>query len=520
MAAVSNVLLADELRAELEKQREHESNNPSIAPETETPSQSLNVEDSTGEILDSEVSDVLFHFDTIVNALEIDTPHDLSPSPRPQSPSSEYAYNETETNSETVKGTLEESRHLVLERTELDLQPPRDDSVSSLDNTTQDKVSDELVSTVSPSKIEDLRKSFLYPKESERTQAAETKPCLEDAASPRVKVQDLIAQIYEGESSTSPEPLPPNQVRRGSNSIQTKITELTANVQAEDSEEKRRSYTPPLVRRKIISPFLERSRSKSVDPDKNIDDSSPQEYHHPLTKAESFTGRPILTSTNTAEAANKSRDKTLPSVINQTSDDGRENSLTNSVEDKSKPVNVHKSPDKVYFTIREDDYGSRHSLRRTESDKDRTLERKESHGEVKKVGDGRTEVVAPEDINLTFDTEDKMLERMSESYGSSQDIEKPHVELIIGVKENGLFAAPPRIVQPGSNLEVPILKSGHYDRLISKTHYDHLPPMESDDDIGSSLYRHRSASDVTSHRIKPLAGPLVDSELIASEASC
>ena len=413
----------------------------------------------------------------------------------------------------------------MLESKELELQPPSDDTLPELDSTTQDKPSDE-VSRVSPGKVKDLKKSFLYPKTSERTQTAEIKPCLEDAASSRIKVQDLIAQLYEGESSTSPEPLPPNQARRNSSSIRTKITEFTANAQAEVLEEKRRSYTPPLVRRKIKSPFFERSRSKSVDPEKVLDDSSPQEHHHPLTKAESFTDRSALrlTSSATPEATNKVVDETLPlpSKISQTSDDSRKSSLTKSVEDKSEPKNVHKSPDKVCITIQEDCYGSRHSLRRSESDKDGTLERKESRDEAKKVEADGTEVVAPEDIKLTFDTEltdNKNLERSSETYGSSQDIgEKPHVELIIGVKENGLFAAPPRIVESGSKLGVPFQKSGHYDRLISKTHYDHLPPVDSDN-VSASLFRHRSASDVTSHRIKPLTGPFVDSELIASEAS-
>ena len=138
-----------------------------------------------------------------------------------------------------------------------------------------------------------------------------------------------------------------------------------------------------------------------------------------------------------------------------------------------------------------------------------------------------TDVATPEDIELTFDefqgtsTSDLDIESEQHRYEASgrKDslmFESPHhVEVVIGVKENGVFS-PPKVVD-GSEETSPHHKPSQYDHLMAKSQYDHLAPLEPGEDPYKPFQRHRSASDVTSHRVRPLSKRSLNDELAESE---
>lgn len=134
------------------------------------------------------------------------------------------------------------------------------------------------------------------------------------------------------------------------------------------------------------------------------------------------------------------------------------------------------------------------------------------------------DVATPEDIELNFDD----LQRTSTSdvesdhrYGAPERkdslmFESPHhVEVVIGVKENGVFS-PPRVVD-GSEETAMYGRPNQYDHLKAKSQYDHLAPLEPGEDPYQPFHRHRSASDVTSHRVRPLSKRSFNDEFAESE---
>lgn len=475
-------------------------------------------------ILDSEITDVLFHFDAIMDALEEEV-CEPSLSPRAVSPLSDTTQSLPTSPTEvefTKLGKL--SSHLHSSRSNL------------------------------PS-VRELQKQFLLSKGIDVAKVAQSKHL--DVSQMRVNVQDIIQQLHVKGSSTSPEP-PPNfhRPRRNSKSIQDKISVLTTGYQGEASEETRRSYTPPLIRNKIRSPFLE--RSKSQDFDSILSEAVEQDASHPLTVIEGLspTPPPILSvepsettlDTDTVTGLINEGDTLVeqPTTVETTTEIVnilREGFLEQTTETTKKvvssesfPINVSSqthhdssqrpedvptpsaSPDKVFVTIREDyrkSRGSRNSKKdlaaSKEEEEQSQVEQKVSASTVQNpVVDGdrkRSAVIGLDDVLLSFDVEPPVDEEpeniLSKSTGSN------HVQLIIGVRENQVFKAPPRIIDPvvTSSLERPPKKMSHYDRLLSKTHYDHLPPVERDEEFEEFSFRYRSVSDVTSHRVHPVATP-------------
>ena len=497
----------------------------------------LSTVDRDSVVLDSEVTDVLFHFDAIMDSLEVD-----EPSPRTQSP------NQEPTEVTTIPNPTPESG------------PPSPCDVES----------PELTKLCPPSpttarnlpKVKEIQKQLLVRRDSDITQS---KP--RDKSPPRVNVQNIIQRLHVS-TSPSPEPLPPSQPRPRSNSksIQDKITVLTT-AQADEPEDTRRSYTPPLVRRKIKSPFLERSKSEDFEsslseiaeqghplevisqtpsplPPEDIATVTVHELAEgssdiatkPPTVLDSTTREPVAETTeDLSETATVSDDAVFkPSPVKHPQTVSTSEKL-DTIESQTKP---HKSPDKVSVQAKEDSPQTRGSVN-SESDREGTLEGKKvdsvrqdvpertsetSHSVEQEEGSDRkrSAIIGPEDVQLTLEPEPTIEEQSESTLNTSTN--STHVELIIGVRENGLFEAPPRIVDPctKASLEPPstIQKSGHYDHLSSLSPYDHLPPLEPEEtELDTSMFRKRSASDVISHRVHPVAGPPVDSSLISSAVS-
>lgn len=206
-------------------------------------------------ILDSEITDVLFHFDAIMDALEKEmhepslSPGEVTPSPTPQSPPTTPTH--------------------ITEPTELTKL-----SLHQLNSSRSNLPS-----------VKELQKQFLQSKVIDATKTATVQSRDFDMSRVRVNVQNIIQQLHVKGSSTSPEPLPgSHRPRSNSKSIMEKISVLTTGHQGEPSEDTRRSYTPPLKRNKIKSPFLE--RSKSQDFESILSEAFEQETSHPLSSTQ------------------------------------------------------------------------------------------------------------------------------------------------------------------------------------------------------------------------------------------
>lgn len=139
------------------------------------------------------------------------------------------------------------------------------------------------------------------------------------------------------------------------------------------------------------------------------------------------------------------------------------------------------------------------------------------------------EVATPEDVELTFEenenasTSTSTLESEQRYEAPRKDsllLESPHrVEVVIGMKENGIFL-PPKIVEDDSSTPPPSKKlSSQYDHLSKRSQYDHLAPLEPGEDPHTPFQRHRSASDVGSHRIRPVTKSSLHEERASSEVS-
>ena len=147
-----------------------------------------------------------------------------------------------------------------------------------------------------------------------------------------------------------------------------------------------------------------------------------------------------------------------------------------------------------------------------------------SHDHKPPAPEPPADVATPEDIELSFadlqgtSTSDVESEHRYEAPGRKDSLmfESPHhVEVVIGVKENGVFS-PPKVVD-GSEETSMYGRPNQYDHLKAKPQYDHLAPLEPGEDPYQPFQRHRSASDVTSHRIRPLSKRSLNDEFTESE---
>ena len=150
-----------------------------------------------------------------------------------------------------------------------------------------------------------------------------------------------------------------------------------------------------------------------------------------------------------------------------------------------------------------------------------------SHGHKPPAPDPPIDVATPEDIELNFDdlqgtrtsTSDVESEHRHKPLGRKDSLmfESPHhVEVVIGVKENGVFS-PPKVVDGSEETSLYGDRPNQYDHLKAKSQYDHLAPLEPGEDPYQPFQRHRSASDVTSHRIRPLSKRSFNDEFAESE---
>jgi hypothetical protein len=109
-------------------------------------------------------------------------------------------------------------------------------------------------------KVEALKQQFLIPQQPPVATTNSPSPPLDDVQPSRGKVKDLIAQIGDSERVLTPPPSPLLEedlsMIRNSRIISNAITHLTQQ-NREGGSEGRRSYTPPNVRRRINSPFLD-----------------------------------------------------------------------------------------------------------------------------------------------------------------------------------------------------------------------------------------------------------------------
>lgn len=114
-------------------------------------------------------------------------------------------------------------------------------------------------------KVDALKQQFLIPQQLPTT--ASPSPPLDDIHTSRGKVKDLIAQMDESERVAPSSPLLEEDLTmiRNSRTISSAITNLTAQSREGGMAEGMRSYTPPNVRRKVTSPFLDQGKEVARD---------------------------------------------------------------------------------------------------------------------------------------------------------------------------------------------------------------------------------------------------------------
>lgn len=251
-------------------------------------------------LLDSEISDVLFQFDTIVSELEKETDSQrATPSESlPQSPvmkqpdttiqteddqSVESIHTENEHSNEDIQTEIDQSGETKIGQSDESIQTELGEQAGQFENTPEVTPGSEIPSDALSSKVvneepsseeqktslkvsvKELQQQFQTPLHTKRVSISAEKELPAGSGN----VRNLIAQMQV--ANTSPSPPPPSSpvavrpkidssvVRRRppSPTIHRRISELTQGF--EDFSEKRQSkiYEPPAVRRKIQSPFLE-----------------------------------------------------------------------------------------------------------------------------------------------------------------------------------------------------------------------------------------------------------------------
>ena len=251
-------------------------------------------------LLDSEISDVLFQFDTIVSELEKETdsqratPSEFLPQSlvmkQPDSTiqteddqSVESIQTEDEHSNEDIQTEIDQSGETKIDQSDESIQTELGEQAGQFENTPEVTPGSEIPCNALSSKavdeepsseeqktslkvsVKELQQQFQTPSHTKRVSISAEKELPAGSGN----VRNLIAQMQV--ANTSPSPPPPSSpvavrpkidsgvVRRRppSPTIHRRISELTQGF--EDFSEKRQSkiYEPPAVRRKIQSPFLE-----------------------------------------------------------------------------------------------------------------------------------------------------------------------------------------------------------------------------------------------------------------------
>lgn len=473
----------------------------------------LNVRDT--KMLDAEVVDTLFQFDSIVSELEKETLIEQTPSPLPPS-------SPTMARKASPSGSSQQS---------LEQQSPTSELSSSFDgDICQEPASSGPKQSPSPPRpralpnVNQLKQQFLSPRRP-ASAPLHRESKLDDVPHIKGNVKNLIAQMQttpevEHPCSLTPPLLDEQMKKRHSKAIQSKITELNQQLsQEKDSRrEKRqsRSYTPPMVRRKIQSPFLvEESEAKSGVAAVTSPNGTKEQPQTPVSPQD-FVMKPAadLTSKEEDEVSDTPTKEVGTSPEKK---DSVDESKTVAQEEVKPPLETGGTQAATVT-----------SPPPTEADKSSEPNhlvsflvlspphKKPSKKKVRMETPPPEEVATPQDIELTFDKASQQSEHRYETpRRDSLTYESPHhVEVVIGVKENGVYA-PPKIVDDEERSALQF--SSEYDHLMARSLYDHLSPLEPGEDPYKPFQRHRSASDVTSHRIRPLTKSSLRDELGASE---
>ena len=467
-------------------------------------------------ILDSEVSEVLFQFDSMLTEIERENLKEHSPSPMPQSPVRKEAPILSQTTS--VVSHNEQVIDSHDEKSNAESLTPSESSSCSLDDSgsSTEKSPNDLETTKKPlrnlPKVNEIKQRFILPSKYPQTPLSPTK---EDIPRTTGNVKSKIAQMQASSDIELPiVNLPPEEhtsTRRHSKTIQSKIEELTrlGTPKTECVLEQKRSYTPPIVRRKVQSVFFEQTRAKSLEPK--------------LTKSqESLVDKP-----------SKETDDTCKDVLVVSPENAVNSRLEVSREDANSSLEVsHEETNSSVEEIRvpkeqtNESQMTKPATAETPNHQDHTEDdvslnsgNEDGHlvafDVLPKSSRKRSEIATPENIELSF-KEDKASPKTEKrlSKTSSQDsfyeVSSSRVELMIGVKENGLYS-PPHIVDTDDH---PLKKSSEYDHLTTRSEYDHLAPLEPSN--GIHFHRHRSASDIGAHRVTKLSR---EKEMLASEVS-
>ena len=263
----------------------------------ETSGSEIHKRDSVEYLLDSEISDVLFQFDTIVSELEKetdsqrDTPTDDS---LPQSPvmkqpdttvqteddqSVESVQTENEHSNEDIQtkiGQSDEDIQTEIGQSDEGIQTELEGQVGPVENTPEDTLSSEVAEKPSSEEqktslkvsVKELQQQFQTPSHTKHVSISTE---MELPSSSGI-VRNLIAQMQVSNSSPSPPP-PSSPVairpkidcgaakrRPPSPTIHRRISELTIGI--EDDRRQSKTYEPPVVRRRIQSPFLETKKDE------------------------------------------------------------------------------------------------------------------------------------------------------------------------------------------------------------------------------------------------------------------
>lgn len=450
--------------------------------------------------LDSEVSEVLFEFDTMLTELERENLIENSPSPMPQSPVSKTAPIDSESTPLANQDEQKSESPNEVPSVEIESSPgiessscSLNDSESSIEKSPSDLEPGQKKLRNLP-KVNEIKQRFMLPQK--YSPIPPTSPTKEDIPKSRGNVKSMIAQMQASSETELPlVHMPPEDVptgaRRNSKSIQNKIEELTRlrAPGADEGPEQTRSYTPPIVRRKVQSVFFEQARSKSLEPKltKSQENLADKDTPKETVNVEAFEEK-VNSSVEVPKEEPSSSLEESKEAITSSLEELKQDSST----ELTKVETNHEPPSPKV-----------NKEEKTHHIEDATQSKKNSVSSESVNGDShlvafdilpaqpsrkRSEIAKPDDIELSF-KEDKGSPKSERklSKQSSQD----HVELVIGVRENGLYS-PPQIIDTEDH---PLKKSSEYDHLMKKNEYDHLEPLSPTN--GMHYHRHRSASDLT-----------------------
>ena len=221
-------------------------------------------------LLDTEISDVMFHFDAIVSELERST---LEKSPAPVSPIPPVA-NSVSPKHESPRqnGKISQLDNAISLNMGKSVQEKASDSqeVSLSEKPPEKKPQHEAVST--RASIQERRQQFLHPVQANAQDRSHSPARDSEALSRAGKVKSLIAQMQSERSSSSSPPSspPPTKHRRQrshSPSISKSISRFVHGTDNQENHENQKHYTPPPVRKRIQSPFFVQESFKKQEKD-------------------------------------------------------------------------------------------------------------------------------------------------------------------------------------------------------------------------------------------------------------